>query len=187
MNTEKLRRYGVWLIVIAIIIVGLFSRLSEEEEKEKARKEDPSIVEKQKKDEKEKFNGEVTSYAVHVGYLSERNGNINTIITTYDSFKTYFNKYTNYTYDGKGNAASSSTDEITKKYNEDYFKEKSLAVVYIEESSGSISIESVKATVADETVRISIVEKRPEVGTMDMSGFFVIAEVPKTVTSISIE
>ena len=183
MNIEKLKKYGIFIIVIAIIVVGFMSRLSDEEEKDKIRKEDPSIVEKQKKEEK-KFNGEVPSYGIHVGYLSEKNGNINTIITSYDSFKTYFNKYANYTYDGQGNVASSTTDSITKKYNEEYFKEKSLAVIYIVENSGSITIENIKAVVTDDTVKITYTENKPEVGTMDMSGYYIIAEVPKNVTTI---
>lgn len=182
MNIERLKKYGIWLVVIVIVVIGFLSRLSDEEEKDKIRKEDPSIVEKQKP--KEKFSGEVPAYSYHVGYLADRNGNINTIITTYESFKTYFNKYTNYTYNGEGAVSKSSTDEIIKKYNEDYFKDKSLAVMYIEENSGSISIEEVKAIVTEETVKISYKENKPEVGTMDMNGFFIIAEVPKTVTSI---
>ena len=61
MNIEKLKKYGIWLVVIVIVVIGFLSRLSDEEEKDKIRKEDPSIVEKQKP--KEKFSGEVPAYS----------------------------------------------------------------------------------------------------------------------------
>ncbi len=155
-----------------VLLLGFCSGCEKEKEEEKLPDKDLEVVE-------EKIEG----FSYKVGYL-DINRNIDTVLNDYDSFKTYFKKHTNYTYDGQGNIASSSTDNILDKYDANFFKDNSLAVMYVVLNSGSITIDNVYGVVDDNKVTIEYTRKSPEVGTMDMSGCFVIVEVPKTVTEI---
>lgn len=122
-----------------------------------------------------------------VGYLSEVDETtIDKVIGSYDDFKEYFTTYTNYTYDGYGNIVSSKTDEILNKYDEEFFEEKSLAVKYVITSSGSATIKEVYGIVDSDKVTIRYLVDYPELGTADMSGFFLILEVDKSVLELSL-
>lgn len=127
----------------------------------------------------------IEGYSYRVGYLSNvGNKNIDKIISDYDSFKNYFVTYTNYTYDGNGNIVSSSCDSILSKYSEEYFKNKSLAVKYISLGSGSITISSVYGIIEDKKISFEYEKNSPEIGTMDMNGYFLIVEVNKDIKEI---
>lgn len=128
----------------------------------------------------------IDGYSYHVGYLSNvGEKNIDKIISDYDSFKNYFVTYTNYTYDGNGNIVSSSCDSILSKYSEEYFKYKSLAVKYISLGSGSITISSVYGIIDGDNISFEYKKNSPEIGTMDMNGYFLIVEVSKDVKEIN--
>lgn len=131
--------------------------------------------------------GRVDGISYRVGYLSDvETRNIDKVISKYDDFLEYFNTYTNHRYDGEGNVVSSSCDEILKKYDKEYFEDKSLAVKYLVMSSGSNTIKEVYGLVSGDKVKIRYLVDYPEVGTMDMNGFFLIIEVPKNVKKIDL-
>lgn len=170
-----------FIIVIGLLILAVFGSigiyyLSDKEEK---KIEDKGNGQK----EEDKIIG--SSY--RVGYLSDvDNKNIDKVISEYDEFLEYFNIYTNHRYDGDGNIVSSSTDEILNKYDEEFFKDNSLAVKYLVMSSGSDTIEEVYGVVNGEKITIRYLVNYPEVGTDDMNGFFVILEVPKSVKELDL-
>lgn len=126
---------------------------------------------------------DLEGYSVRVGYL-DNVSNVKDLLTDYASFKSFFYKYNNKVYDGTGNIVSTTADEILNKYDEEFFKEKSLAVKYISVNSGSITIEKVYGEIEGEKIKISYKENRPEVGTMDMSGYFLIVEVSKDIKEV---
>ena len=127
----------------------------------------------------------VTGYAYKVGYLSDiSESDKKKVITDYTTFKSYFERNTNYRYDGNGNIVSSTCDEILNKYDEEYFNNKSLAILYISLGSGSITIEYKNAYIEDKIVKIKYDENVPEIGTMDMSGYFIVVEVPKGIERV---
>lgn len=128
-------------------------------------------------------NHDLEGYSVKVGYLNNV-GSISTLLEDYASFKSFFYKYNNKVYDGTGNVVKTTADEVLNKYDEEFFEEKSLAVKYISVNSGSITINKVYGTIDGEKIKITYEENRPEVGTMDMSGYFLIVEVSKKITGI---
>jgi hypothetical protein len=133
----------------------------------------------------EKKEDTLEGYSYYVGYLSNvKEEGIDKIISDYDSFKQYFVTYTNYMYDGSGNIVSSTCDNILLKYNEEFFTDKSLAVKYISLGSGSITISSVYGIIDGEKISFEYEKNSPDIGTMDMSGYFLIVEVSKNIKEI---
>jgi len=127
----------------------------------------------------------IGGFVYNVGYLSNvKENEIDIVISDYNSFKSYFVTYTNYTYDGNGNIISTSCDKILSMYNEEFFKTKSLAVKYIPLSSGSITISSVYGIIDGEKISFEYKKNSPDVGTMDMNGYFLIVEVSKDIKEI---
>ena len=127
---------------------------------------------------------DLEGYSVKVGYLNNV-GSISTLLEDYASFKSFFYKYNNKVYDGTGNVVKTTADEVLNKYDEEFFEEKSLAVKYISVNSGSITIDKVYGTIDGEKIKITYEENRPEVGTMDMSGYFLIVEVSKNIKEVA--
>lgn len=138
-----------------------------------------------KKETLDNYEEYVTGYAYKVGYLNDiSESDKKKVVSDYATFRSYFERNTNYRYDGNGNIVSSFCDEILNKYDEEYFSDKSLAILYISLGSGSITIEYKNAYIEDKIVKIKYDENVPEIGTMDMSGYFIIVEVPKVVEEI---
>ena len=119
---------------------------------------------------KEEVKDKIEGSAYHVGYLSDLEDS-SVILDNYNDFRDYFKNNSKY-------------DDILNEYKEDFFENKSLAVKYITLSSGSITITDVYGKVDGNKVIISYEENVPEIGTADMSGYFVIVEVPKNITTV---
>ena len=68
------------------------------------------------------------------------------------------------------------------RYNDEFFKEKDLIIVLIEETSGSIrhEIKSIEGN-ADKKYEVTINRMMPEVGTCDMAQWHLLIEIPKNV------
>ena len=69
--------------------------------------------------------------------------------------------------------------DAVEEYDEEYFKEKTLVIVLLTESSGSIRHKVTKASVKDGVMEINITKKTPEIGTCDMAGWHIIIETDK--------
>ena len=69
--------------------------------------------------------------------------------------------------------------DAVEEYDEEYFKEKTLVIVLLTESSGSIRHKVTKASVKDGTMEIKIKRVVPEIGTCDMAGWHVLVETEK--------
>ena len=113
-----------------------------------------------------KYNG----YAIKSGYMgdmSEEDKKV--IISNYQELQEYCNKY-------------GSTD-CFEKYQETFFQDKSLAIVYVETTSGGDILEFEKATRVGNAVKIDYNVEMIGI-TCDMSGYLVIAEVDKDITNI---
>ena len=138
-----------------------------------------NIIEKETKSDDNGF-------AVRVGYLLDlaESNERKFIFDNYEDFKEFFTKNNNTIFDGEGNPLESNNDGIFTKYDEEYFNNNNLAVEYIVLSSGSITITYKGININNEEVEILYDRDEPEIGTMDMSGYFVIAEVPKEITKI---
>ena len=133
-------------------------------------------------------NSDFEGGSTHCGYLS--NGyNGKYIASTYEEFKDYCEKHNNYAYDGYGNIIKESgkLNSLLEKYDEEFFKDKSLALVYVQLSSGSNTVEFLGATKDGNSVKIHYQVVYPEggIGTCDMSGYIVFAEVDKEIEEIS--
>lgn len=163
--------------VVSVMMVGFLNVRNAREEN------DRKMEEFREKHNLNDDNHDLEGYSVKVGYLNNA-GSISALIEDYASFKSFFYKYNNKVYDGTGNVVRTTADEILNKYDEEFFKEKSLAVKYISVNSGSITIDKVYGIIDGEKIKITYQEKRPEVGTMDMSGYFLIVEVSKKITGI---
>ena len=69
--------------------------------------------------------------------------------------------------------------DAVEEYDEEWFKEKTLVIVLLIESSGSIRHKVTKASVKDGTMEIKIKRVVPEIGTCDMAGWHVLVETEK--------
>ena len=69
--------------------------------------------------------------------------------------------------------------DAVEEYDEEFFKEKTLVIVLLTESSGSIRHKVTKASVKDGTMEIKITRVVPEIGTCDMAGWHVLVETEK--------
>ncbi len=132
----------------------------------------------------------VSDYAggtIRSGYLSQMRTR-SQLITSYKDFEEYCQKYNDYAYDGQGNVIKSTgkLNSLVEKYDKKYFEKKSLALVYVELSSGSNSVEFLGATKDGNcaTIMYRIVYPAGGIGTCDMSGYIVYVEVDKDITNI---
>lgn len=125
--------------------------------------------------------------AIRSGYLSQMR-NRSQLITSYKDFEEYCEKYNDYAYDGQGNVIKSTgkLNSLVEKYDKKYFEEKSLALVYVELSSGSDAVEFLGATKDGNcaTIMYRILYPEGGFGTCDMSGYIVYVEVDKDITNI---
>ena len=130
----------------------------------------------------------IKGYTIRSGYLHGTIENSKEIISTRDELIKYCDLNNDFAYDGQGNVIESSgkLNRLLQDYDEEYFKEKSLALVYVELSSGSDSVEFVKATKFGSSINVSYKIVYPEdgIGTCDMSGYIVVVEITKDITKI---
>ena len=126
------------------------------------------LKEEEKEPEKEI---ELTSEIYNVGY-TEDVYNRTVVVAERSELEDYLNHFYN-------------TNEILDKYDDNYFKDKSLALIYEITGNGAISIKVNSLEIVGKTLQIKYSkEATAEVGTTDMSGFLIVVEVPKSVTSI---
>ena len=80
-------------------------------------------------------------------------------------------------------------DFNAKKYNEQYFKTKSLAIINIITGSGMNKLKSINFSISDNTLICTVDIKRPKYGvvTDDMNGKLLLVEIDKSVTNFKIE
>lgn len=86
------------------------------------------------------------------------------------------------------NRINNLTDEVTRKltsYDDDYFAEKDLIIVYFPLGSGSITSDIEQFKISN-TIDISIKLNIPEVGTTDMSGYIYFIETEKSSNEIKV-
>ena len=75
---------------------------------------------------------------------------------------------------------SPSFNEITMEYDDQFFSEYSLVLAYVTAGSGSLRFEIRDAALSEEALCLNIVQaNHPEVGTADMAGWLMIAEISK--------
>lgn len=112
----------------------------------------------------------------NVYFVGEGKINISSkeVIGNYNKFIEYFNKF------------GVNGEVVISKYNEKYFNNKSLAVIYEIVENTSINLELKEAKVDGNTVEI-IYEKNDigEIGRDGKFGYVIIVEIPKKVINIS--
>ena len=123
-------------------------------------------------------------YCLRSGYLNSQNSD-KFIIKNPSELQDFCNKYNKYTYDSYGNKKSGTLDNLLSKYNDHYFNNQSLAIKYIELSSGGDTVNFIKATKINKSVLIDYEVDTSRGFTEDMSGYLVIVEVDKDITEIS--
>ena len=166
-KNNKMLIIGIIFIVLVLVVGIVFLILGDSnKESGSALKDAPST---EKKDDDLTY--DIDGYSVKVGYLNSQIGG-KVVIDDYSAFKNYFSKYDN-------------MKSIIVRYNEEFFVNNSLAIQYVSVNSGSISITNVKGKVVDDKVLITYEENRPEVGIMDMSGYFLIVEVSKKIKEVA--
>ncbi|MCL2383610.1 MAG: hypothetical protein FWC79_05690 [Oscillospiraceae bacterium] len=137
-------------------------------------------------DEYEPPSTELTGNAFRVGWfdsISQENRRV--ILSTYDAFIEYFTEHTEHITDGRGAIISSSSDPILENYDSYFFNNNSLAVVYIEITSGSNRVDYAGSTVVGNSISIRYnIIRAGGFGTDDMQGYFVVVPVPNHVTAI---
>ena len=75
--------------------------------------------------------------------------------------------------------------ELFKDYDEEYFKNKSLAILGVDLGNGSLYIDSIKATKENNSVKIDYkISHSNETGTTDMRKQYIVVEIDKDVTDI---
>ena len=125
--------------------------------------------------------------SIRSGYLPEMRKR-SQIIADYKEFESFCESYNRYAYNGQGEVMKETgkLNALVEKYDKKFFEEKSLAIVYVELGSGSNKVEFNGATRDGNSVTIlyKIVYPEGGIGTADMSGYIVFAEVDKDITNI---
>ena len=118
---------------------------------------------------------------------------IKTIISSKGELKSLYEKYKDTLYlEHREKVYSDSTIgfiDAIEKYDEEYFKENNLIIIYLTEPSGSITHEIKDISINEERICISIKQNYPEYLTCDMAGWLLILEIEKdlNVTDIIIK
>ena len=71
------------------------------------------------------------------------------------------------------------------KYDEEFFKNKALALYYLELSSGSDRVTLQEPSVSGNNIKINYHIDYPEIGTCDMNGYVIVVEIDKSITKIN--
>ena len=124
---------------------------------------------------------ELTFYSIRSGYLNIKNSDKETIIKKSSELKKYCELYNHYTYDGQGNIISGTLDDLLDRYDNEYFKENSLALKYVEVSSSGDLVEFKNAKITASN-KIKIQYNVETIGmTDDMSGYILVIEIDKNI------
>ena len=98
-----------------------------------------------------------------------------------DQFKDQFRN--DFSFD-QGYNGEPSFNEVTAYYDDRFFAERSIVMVYVSSSSGSFRFDIESISLNDNALCINVYQTNdPEVYTSDMAGWFVIAELDQTVVS----
>lgn len=111
------------------------------------------------------------AYLIHSGYIGELSDNNKIIINNTTDKEQFLQKY----------------DLNLKKYDEKFFDNNSLAIVYVELVSGSQKIKNLNAETDKDNLNIYYKVLTPEMGTADMNGYIILVEIDKNISNINIE
>lgn len=110
---------------------------------------------------------------------------IKTIISSKEELKSFYKKNKELLYlEHREKVYADSTIgfiDVIEKYDEEYFKQNNLALIYFTEHSGSITHEMKEVSINDNSLNINIIKKSPEYITCDMAGWFLILELDKEI------
>ena len=106
------------------------------------------------------------------------------IIKSKQELDEYTRKYDNKYYESDRKVDGKLKTTLSK-YDEEFFKTKSLALVYVELSSGSIKVTLKEPAVSGNTIKIDYDMEYPEIGTCDMNGYVIVVEIDKNITEIN--
>lgn len=121
---------------------------------------------------------ERVSYVENGASLLAENSEI-PVALRYDSAEPYALFETKEGYDRFYNEIS-QTFSFYESYDEEFFENNHLIIVYLSEGSGSVRHKTESVTLVDGwKLQIAISRIRPEIGTMDMAGWFAIYEIPR--------
>jgi len=124
-------------------------------------------------------------YIIHSGYLGNVDGKLATIISTTSSLDEFILKYDNKSWDLEGNEIDGNVSRELKKYDDEYFKNKSLVLYYVELTSGSETVVVSEPEIKEDTIIVKYKINTPSIGTCDMSGKLIVLEVDKSINKIS--
>ena len=120
-------------------------------------------------------------YAIRSGCLHITNSDKEIIIEKRSELEKYCKDYNNYTYDGQGNIISGTLDDLLYRYDNEYFKENSLALNYVETTSGGDLIDFEQATITKSN-KLKLDYTIEAIGmTDDMSGHILVIEIDNSV------
>lgn len=91
-----------------------------------------------------------------------------------ENFKEKYKSY--FSFDGGYNDIP-SFNEACKRYNEEFFKKRTLYICYIIDGSGSVRHSAESVRYADKTLTFNIKAQMPEIGTCDMCGRVMLFDV----------
>lgn len=127
------------------------------------------------------FSEDLEFYTIHSGYLHITNSDKEIIIKKRSELERYCRDYNNHTYDGQGNVVSETLDDLLYRYDNEYFKDNSLALKYIETSSGGDLIDFEEAIITKSN-KLKLDYNVENIGiTDDMSGYLLVIEIDKSV------
>ncbi len=114
---------------------------------------------------------------VHVG---DDSAELYALFETKEGFDKFYNETSGiFTYNQSYDEIS-SFNNLKSMYDENFFKNNHLIIVYLPEGSGSVRHKTESVSVVDgQKLNIAIGRIRPQVGTMDMAGWFVLIEIPR--------
>ena len=124
-------------------------------------------------------------YIINSGYLRNADEKVATIISTQSSLDEFIQKYDNKSWDLEGNEIDGKVSRELKKYDEEYFKNKSLALYYVALTSGSNTVVVSEPEIKEDTIIVKYKINTPEMGTCEMSGGLIVLEVDKSINKIS--
>ena len=87
-----------------------------------------------------------------------------------------------YQFDVDYNNESSFAD-AAKKYDDAFFADNRLLIIYAQEPSGSIRHEIELVTISGDTLTVNVSRNVPEMGTTDMADWFIVLEFSKSATA----
>ena len=115
---------------------------------------------------------EYKGYTYKVGYISgSEDTDLDTVLTDYEMLEEFINKYF-------------YNKELFTDYNEEYFKEKNLAVKYVITTSGGDVITYTGYRIDGDKIIVDYNLDTSQGFTDDMSGYFIIVECSKSIIDV---